>query len=156
MVRGRHEFHPQLVNLASLCQISIDEIHLTENATHQLTFHNIGKIETALIDETLVSRILLNLLSNAIKYSPEGGEIRLELDRQEGWIILRIIDHGMGIDDDLPYIFDLLYRSAKVGDILGTGLGLSIVKDCVDRHQGVITVESEIEKGSTFTVNLPM
>jgi signal transduction histidine kinase len=157
VARGRHEFHPELVNLVSLCQISIDEIHLDKDSTHQLIFNNIGNLDMVVIDETLVSRILLNLLSNAIKYSPDGGEIRLELDSQGDWIILRVIDYGMGIDaDDLPLIFDLLYRADNVGDISGTGLGLSIVKECVERHQGTITVHSEIGKGSTFTIQLPL
>lgn len=157
MARGRHEFNPELVNLASLCQISIDEIHLAKNSNHQLIFDNVGKVETVVIDETLVSRILLNLLSNAIKYSPDGGEIHLELDKRNDSIILSVVDYGMGINsDNLQHVFDLLYRGDNVGDILGTGLGLSIVKDCVDRHQGIITVQSEVGKGSTFTVELPI
>jgi PAS domain S-box-containing protein len=157
VARGRHEFHPTLVNLATLCQISIDEARTAKNTNHQLIFDNIGEIETVFIDETLISRILLNLISNAIKYSPNGGEIRLQLDQRDDLIILSVVDYGIGVSsNDLPHIFDLLYRASNVKDILGTGLGLSIVKDCVDRHQGIISVQSEVGKGSSFTVKLPV
>lgn len=157
VARGTHIFKPSMVNLATLCEISIDEKSMEETDHHNLVFINTGQIETVLIDETLVSRILLNLLSNAVKYSPDGGEIRLELDYYEAGILLRVTDYGIGIsEEDLPNIFDLLYRANNVQNILGTGLGLNIVKDCVERHNGVITVESELGKGSTFTVKIPI
>ena len=159
MARGNlneREFDPGSVNLAMLCQVSLDEIRLAQQGHHTLHFINRGGIEIAYIDEVLVSRILLNLLSNALKYSPGGGEIRLELDSQEGWIVLEVIDQGMGISDhDLPYIFDPFYRAQTASGISGTGLGLSIVKDCVTRHGGQIVVESAPGQGCTFRVLLP-
>ncbi len=159
MVRGNltdTAFHPTPVNLASLCQVSVDEVRMAKDGLHRLTFSNLSSTEIAVVDDVLVSRILLNLLSNAIKYSPDLGDIRLELDRREEWIILRVIDHGLGIsDDELPHIFDPFYRSAAVNAISGSGLGLSIVKDCVERHRGRISVKSTLGQGSTFTVELP-
>ena len=157
MARGQHRFDPQPINLATLCQVSIDEIDVTNIARHKLKFYNVGKVKTVSVDETLVSRILLNLLSNAIKYSPEGGEVRLTLNIDGSGIILCVTDQGIGIHpDELPHIFELLFRAENVDDIQGTGLGLSIVKDCVERHNGEITVESELNKGSIFTVHLPV
>jgi len=157
MARGQHGFNPKPVNLSILCQVSIDEVRFEKSINHQLEFNNIGKVEIVAVDETLVSRILLNLLSNALKYSPDGGKIQLELNAYEHGIILCVSDHGIGIHNDaLPHIFDLLYRADNVDEIQGTGLGLSIVKDCVERHHGTITVESELGKGTTFTVCLPI
>lgn len=160
IVRGPlniREFNPQSVNLAMLCKISIDEIQIAQHKKQQMRFVNKGIVDNVSIDEVLVSRILLNLLSNAVKYSPNGGEIRLELDRCDEWVLLRVIDHGMGIDEgDLPHIFDPFFRADDVTHINGTGLGLSIVKDCVDRHQGRIHVESVPGQGSIFTVKLPV
>lgn len=151
------EFMPSSVDLAVLCQISIDEIQGAQDGDHDMRFVNEGDIKTVSVDEVLVSRILINLLSNAIKYSPTGSEIRLELDHSEEWIILRVSDQGMGISaDDLPHIFDPFYRADDVHHINGTGLGLNIIKDCVDRHQGRLHVESKLGQGSTFTVELPM
>jgi len=159
-VRGpinTREFTPQPVNLAMLCQISINEIQDTHGSDRDMRFINKGSVETVSIDEVLVSRILINLLSNAIKYSPAGSKIDLELDQKEGWVILRVSDQGTGItEDDLPHIFAPFYRADEVHAINGTGLGLSIVKDCVERHQGRIQVESKLGHGSTFTVELPV
>jgi PAS domain S-box-containing protein len=157
MARGQHGFNPKPVNIASLCQVSIDEIFLAEAKQHTLKFNNKGNVKTVTVDETLVSRILLNLISNAIKYSPDGGEICLELNEYENGITLSISDQGMGIsNDDIPYVFDQLYRAGNVDSIQGTGLGLTIVKDCVERHQGKITVQSELGKGTIFLVQLPV
>ncbi len=159
MARGNlteSTFRPALVNLAALCQVSVDEVRAAKQGTHHLNFSNLSDTETAVVDDVLVSRILLNLLSNAIKYSPDLSEIRLELDRRDEWIVLRVIDHGMGIGaEDLPHIFEPFFRAADVGSINGTGLGLSIVKDCVERHRGLVHVESTLGQGSIFTVELP-
>ncbi len=150
-------FKPAPVNLAALCRVSADEISVAYDAAGRISFDNVGSIGTVSVDETLISRILMNLLSNAVKYSPDGGEIRLELDRDAEHVILRVVDHGMGIaSDDLPHIFDLFYRSDAANRIGGTGLGLSIVLECVERHWGQIHVESEPGQGSTFIVELPV
>lgn len=156
---GEQEFHPAPVNLSALCAVSVQEIGSAFQTHHQLRFVPLSNVETVTVDETLVNRILLNLLSNAIKYSPDGSEIRLELDRRDNWVILRVIDQGVGISkDDLPHIFEAFFRveAIKHQNISGTGLGLSIVRDCVERHRGQINVESELGKGTTFTVELPL
>jgi signal transduction histidine kinase len=71
--------------------------------------------------------------------------------------VLRVIDQGLGMREaDLPHIFDPFFRADMATGIGGTGLGLSIVRDCVDRHQGQIYVESTPGQGSTFTVELPL
>ncbi len=146
------------VNLPALCQISVEEVKAAKNAPHNLRFINRNGLESVVTNEVLVSRILMNLLSNAIKYSPNSGEVQLELGHQANRVMLRVIDHGLGIgEDDLPHIFDPFYRAKDVpGSIKGTGLGLSIVKDCVERLQGQIQVESTVGKGTTFTVELPL
>ncbi|MFP4323616.1 MAG: PAS domain S-box protein [Anaerolineales bacterium] len=153
---GAREFRPGLVNLATLCQVSVAEISLAAPTQHRLRFHNPGQVENARVDEVLVSRILLNLLSNALKYSPEPGDVRLELDREGPDVILRVIDNGVGIQaEDLPHIFEPFYRAAHTGEIRGMGLGLSIVQTAVARHHGHISVTSQPGQGSTFTVHLP-
>lgn len=151
------EFHPAPVNLAMLCQVSVQEIQSAHQNTHRIHFVNPDNIEIVPIDEVLVSRILLNLISNAIKYSPQGEDIRLELERRDEWIVLHVVDRGMGISqDDLPHIFDPFYRADAAQSVVGSGLGLSIVKDCVERHRGRIHVESVRCEGSTFSVELPV
>ncbi|MFW5748594.1 MAG: sensor histidine kinase, partial [Chloroflexota bacterium] len=139
------------------CQVSIDEISQADGAGHRLTFVNRAQTEIVKIDEVLVSRILFNLLSNAVKYSPEGSEIRLELDQVGQHLRLRVIDRGMGISPaDQARIFEPFYRASSALRFEGTGLGLSIVQDCVKRHRGNIRVQSTASRGTVFTVELPI
>jgi len=153
---GEWAFKPVSISLEALCQASIHEIATTIGIEHYMLFVTDGQIQTAVVDETLISRILLNLLSNAVKFSPKGSEIRLILTQYEAWIILYVVDQGMGIsDDDLPHIFEPFYRSSAADQIRGTGLGLNIVKDCVTHHHGQISVESRVGMGTIFTVELP-
>lgn len=102
-------------------------------------------------------QVVSNLLDNAIKYTPEGGQIRVVLEADGDFQILRVADTGIGVaQKDLPYIFDKFYRSDEaIERFSGTGLGLSIVKGIVERHNGRIWVDSQVGKGTTFTVMLP-
>lgn len=102
-------------------------------------------------------QLAANLLENAIKYTPPSGHIRITLEADGDFLVLRVTDTGIGIEQkDLPFIFDKFYRSDEAIDhYSGTGLGLSIVKGIVERHGGRIWVESQPGKGSTFTVMLP-
>jgi heavy metal sensor kinase len=109
-------------------------------------------------DPDRLKQVLLNLVTNAIKYTPEGGEVVLSLTVEGGYAFLRVSDNGIGIPkEDLPYIFERFYRvdKARERQIGGVGLGLSIAKWIVEAHHGRIWAESEVGKGSTFTVQLP-
>ncbi|GAB4426266.1 MAG: response regulator [Anaerolineae bacterium] len=98
-----------------------------------------------------------NLLENAIKYTPDGGQIRVMLETEGDFQVLRVADTGIGIaQKDLPYIFDKFYRADEaIEHYDGTGLGLSIVKGIVERHNGRIWVDSQVGQGTTFTIMLP-
>ncbi|MDO4500832.1 MAG: ATP-binding protein [Erysipelotrichaceae bacterium] len=117
-----------------------------------------------LSDLTKLNEIYINIVSNAIKYTPSGGHIKGVIEEipsdREGYAMIRTIisDTGIGISPEyLPHIFDSFSRerNSTVSGIQGTGLGMSIVKKLVDLLEGTITVESEVGKGSTFTVTLP-
>jgi two-component system phosphate regulon sensor histidine kinase PhoR len=103
-------------------------------------------------------QMLDNLIGNAIKYTPEGGDITIDVEAQEEQIILRITDSGPGIPPaDQPHIFEKFYRGSNIPKgVGGSGLGLAIVKSIVDNHHGRIWVESLVGKGSAFTVVLPL
>jgi two-component system NtrC family sensor kinase len=123
------------------------------------------KIETVLSDDLPMVRgdpyrlrqMIGNLLENAIKYTPPSGEIIVAAVVEGDQVILRVSDTGPGIPaSDQPYIFDKFFRASNVPDDSGgTGLGLSIVKSIVDTHQGRIWVDSQLGRGTTFTVVLP-
>ena len=108
-------------------------------------------------DPVRLRQMIGNLLENAIKYTPFGGAVRVESLADAGQVILRVSDSGLGIPPaDQPYLFDKFFRGTNIeADTPGTGLGLSIVKSIVEHHQGRIWVDSELGKGTTFTVVLP-
>lgn len=106
-----------------------------------------------------IEEVLSNLISNAIRYTPEGGNIVVSAHMEEGYVCIQVSDTGFGIpQEEMGRIFDRFYRikSEKTRFITGTGLGLSIVKSIVEAHNGVIQVESELDRGSTFSVYLPV
>jgi signal transduction histidine kinase/CheY-like chemotaxis protein len=106
-----------------------------------------------------LKQALRNLVGNAIKYTPANGIIRVSVRADERSAIVDVKDTGYGIPaDDLPHIFDRFYRvrSGAVKDIEGNGLGLAIVKSIIEQHSGQIDVESEVDKGSCFSVALPL
>jgi signal transduction histidine kinase len=108
-------------------------------------------------DEKKIERVLLNLVSNAIKYTPSDGHVWLKARANGRYAIVDVIDNGYGIpDDELEHIFDS-YRRVKQHEhiAVGTGLGLSIVKSLIEAHEGFISVQSQLDVGSTFTVKIP-
>jgi signal transduction histidine kinase len=109
-----------------------------------------------LADEKLLRQILANLLSNAAKYSAPGSPIRLDVAEEGKQILFRVADEGMGIpEEDRPHLFEEFHRGANAVNMRGTGLGLAIAKKAADLHRGTIEFESELGRGTTFTVRLP-
>jgi len=109
-------------------------------------------------DEGKIESVVTNLIDNAIKFTPEHGNITICAEEANGEMVIRVTDTGMGIPrKSLSKIFDRFYRVPRPGkEIQGTGLGLSIVNKIVSMHNGRIEVESEVDKGTTFVVYLPL
>jgi two-component system sensor histidine kinase/response regulator len=108
-------------------------------------------------DETTLTEALVNLLGNAIKYSQPGSQVKLEARVEGDDVLLAVIDQGVGISrEDLPHIFEG-FRVGKPGPEAerGSGLGLAITRRIVEVHHGSLSVESELGKGSKFTIRLP-
>ena len=105
-----------------------------------------------------LEQAMSNLLANAVKFNREGGEVRIEAVRANRAVRIAVSDTGVGIpSQDLPRIFERFYRvdKARSRQVGGTGLGLSIVRHVIERMDGRIEVESQLGRGSTFTVILP-
>jgi len=110
------------------------------------------------IDVQSLKKILFNLISNAIKFTPSGGEIKIKLTiPSQEKLKLTINDTGLGIaPEHLPKIFDRYYRTFDLDNNLGTGIGMALTKELVQLMGGTIEVKSKLNKGTTFTINLPI
>lgn len=110
------------------------------------------------IDPDKLTQVIDNIISNALKYSPEGGKIRFAMTIEDGFILIRIVDQGMGIPkENVDKIFDRFYRvdRARSRAMGGTGLGLAISKEMINAHGGHIWAESQYGKGTTIFFTLP-
>jgi signal transduction histidine kinase len=105
-------------------------------------------------DPILLRQAIANLVDNAIKYSQPGARVLLRADQIEGRQIVQVQDSGVGVASaDQPRLFEKFFR---VGEGKGAGLGLAIVKSIIEQHQGRVSVESRLGRGSTFTLAFPM
>ncbi len=110
-------------------------------------------------DQDLLQQAIGNILDNAIKYTPTDGMVALKLEVKSRCLLIIIKDSGIGIPaSDLPHIFDRFYRvdKARTRQTGGFGLGLAIAQQIIQAHTGKITVESEVEQGTTFQIYLPL
>jgi PAS domain S-box-containing protein len=161
------EMSPTRFDLIAFCRDLVSELTLDPNDQHEHQSipggsHRIRLISRCkrlwvMLDQCLLHSILTNILSNAMRYSPEFGEIQFKVTKQQQQVIVQITDSGIGIpSDDLPYLFEPFHRGRNVSNIAGTGLGLNIVKRFVDLQGGQIEVMSQLGKGTTFQVTLPI
>jgi signal transduction histidine kinase len=111
------------------------------------------------VDVERMVQVLANLVTNALRHTPAGGKITLSATAEPQGVALHVADTGEGIAPDaLPLIFERFYRadSARSQDGAESGLGLAIVKSIVSSHGGTVSVASEVGKGATFTIHLPV
>jgi signal transduction histidine kinase len=147
------------VDLASICQLAAEEQMLITQ--RKVNVEVPSEPVLTLVDARLIQQVVSNLLSNAIKYSSPPSPVVLRLSIVEGEAVMSVQDQGPGIPSDaVPHLFDQFYRAPKIevrsGSRAGLGLGLAICKAIVRAHDGRIEVESEIGRGSTFRVHLPL
>jgi len=111
------------------------------------------------LDKEKIVAVLVNLLGNAAKYTPPGGHVSLKVKQEDDRLQIAVEDTGVGISpEELPMVFEKFFRSndARVQAETGTGLGLSLAREVVRMHGGDISVESQLDKGSTFLVSIPL
>lgn len=161
---GRLEMDLQPTSLNTLVQEAVEGYQATAQKKNLTLKHHLpSHLPMALVDPQRMMQILNNLVTNAIRYTPQGGEIIVStaVKQSEGrtWVTMTVEDNGIGIpEEELPHIFERFYRGdqPRMMQISGTGLGLAIVKEIVELHGGDVTVESNVDKGSSFTVWLPI
>jgi signal transduction histidine kinase len=155
---GRIEFNPTNLSLYSLMEEMVFEFtNMTRKKGVSLSL-NCPSDLSVFADGDKLREIITNLVDNAIKFTPSGGEVTLQAEDREKYVDISVEDTGIGIPpESVDEIFDRFHQVQRKerGSREGTGIGLAIVKSLVELHGGNVTVQSEIGKGSRFTVALP-
>lgn len=153
--------HLELVKSPQDLRIAINDsvlLHQQVSPRHNITFHAPSQPIPAECDLTRITQVLNNIINNAIKYSPNGGEVKVNLEIKNHEALIHITDEGIGISrEDLEKVFEPFRRTQMTkATIPGVGLGLSVSKHIIERHNGKIEIESNPGVGSTFTIRLPL
>ena len=138
--------------------LKADYSGLADEKNITLEFKLPPKLPVIHADRDKIGLALHNLVNNALKYTPAGGRVEVKVDVKDGNMTIEVVDSGIGIAEvDLAQIFDRFYRAKdpKVSEVTGSGLGLALAREVIRLHGGDIHVESEVGKGSTFSVILP-
>ena len=158
---GRKEYNFEPCDLAeTVAEVVRNYSYSLENAGFTVKTNFQKDLPLVAIDCDAISQAVLNLLNNAVKYSAEEKFIEINVERQNGNIAVEITDHGIGIaPNEQEKIFGNFYRvggSNDVHNVKGSGLGLALVKHIVEAHGGKVSVNSAVNRGSTFTILVPI
>jgi PAS domain S-box-containing protein len=151
----RLELHATTLDLVTEARTAAEQ---NREQGYNIRFQSDDDCVPVSIDRQRLAQVFANLLTNAIKYSPGGSEVLMRVSRHADEALVAIIDQGVGISADaLPHVFDRFFRAeASARQVQGLGLGLFITRRIVEAHGGAISVSSEVGRGSTFTVKLPV
>lgn len=150
---------PHAVDVAELVRASVSAAKPKADAAGVVLKADAPARLDARVDGPRISQVLDNLVSNAIKYSPDGGNVVVSLEQEDGHVACRVSDTGMGMSsEDQAEVFSKFFRTSSVRRtaIPGVGLGLSITKAIVEAHGGTIRVESRLGEGTTFIFRVPV
>ena len=154
---GKFPFHPEPVDVIAYFKQLVESFQTDSYRTKcQVQFSSQGNCQKLNLDKKLLWHIFMNLTSNAVKYSYEGGSVDVKVKCSAHKLVLTICDHGIGIPQEyLNNLFLPFLRAENVGNVKGLGMGLYIAKQAIEAHSGEISVESEVNVGTKFTVTLP-
>ena len=152
---GKVDVKSEVFDITHFIDNLIYEMSVLLKSGQEIKYNHIGNPEVY-TDSSLLKHVLVNLMSNAIKFSPENAFIQLETKVDKEKTTFKITDKGMGIPAaDQVHLFERFFRATNATNIQGTGLGLHIVGRYVEILNGIISYQSELEKGSTFTIVIP-
>lgn len=153
---GMLELSPRPLELRRLCDELVEEARQLVGSSRRLDYVNAAPEEPVWLDEKLLRHVLTNLLSNAFKYSPDDTMVTFVVGQRDDAATFDISDQGIGIpSEEHDRMFEAFHRCGNAGSVPGTGLGLAIVKRALDVHGGVISVQSELGRGTRFHVEVP-
>ncbi len=158
--RGTKKFAPEKLRLLPNIKSVLDLLNPQVDAKNHLVSININSETELLADRESVRTIFRNIISNAIKFTPQGGEIKIiEKSIEKGFVLIGISDNGIGMPSEIrDNLFKLNVKVSRYGtnNEPSTGLGLILCKELIEKHSGIIWVESEPDMGSTFWFTLPV
>ncbi len=154
----RNEYRPVLspYDMVEGIKKQLDLIKIEAEKKNIRIIFQYKKEESHIIDADalMIDRVVSNLIDNAVKYTNTGGTINIKVESNKENTVIEVADNGIGIHkEDLPHIFDAFFRVNKDGE--GSGLGLSVARAIIEAHQGIISVDSQIGKGSRFWFSIP-
>lgn len=157
---GSYEFHFARFSFERSLQDIYNATQLeAQKHEHDFTLEITSPLPEIVGDKARLEQVLINMVTNALKYTPDGGKITLCAGVSGKNVFASVRDNGIGIpEEDVDKVFDRFYRvdKARSRESGGTGLGLSIAKEIVSRHNGELTLESELGKGTVITMTLPV
>jgi Osmosensitive K+ channel histidine kinase len=155
---GRLEINPEPIKMEELANDILKDI-MPQAQKKKLTLETDfdKKLPIVNIDRRIMHISLENLLTNAVKYTAAGGKIKFAVRVEKNKIISSVTDNGCGIPkNQLPMLFTKMFRADNVGNAKGMGLGLNMAKNSIEQSGGAIFVQSEENKGSTFSISIPL
>ena len=154
------EFSRERVDVLALLSAVVERLSVKAAEAGVNVINKVGQLPALIGDGDRLAQVFTNIIDNAIKHTPEGGRVSMWGEYVEGWISIHIEDSGTGIpEDELSRIFERFYQLDKArpgGMDRGVGLGLAITREIVHGHQGRLVAQSEVGRGSRFTVQLPV
>jgi len=158
--QGKRIYHPEQASLYAIIQSAARAMgYPLSQQGFSLEVKTEEGLPDVCVDRDAIEQAVLNLLHNAMKYSGESRDIGLSLQKEENHAVIKVVDHGIGIDpQEQQRIFGKFYRvpSPENERIVGTGLGLALVSHIVEAHKGRLEIESTLGKGSAFSIYLPL
>ncbi len=149
--------NPVVFDIVDFSKDIVQDMQALSKEGQTIVYEHIGDDKIVNLDIKFLKNIFINLLSNAIKFSPEYHQIDLKTETSKNEITITIKDSGIGIEkEDQKRLFERFFRGQNATNIQGTGLGLNIVTKYIEMMKGTIGFESEVGKGTTFIIKLPL
>jgi signal transduction histidine kinase len=153
---GKVTNNPVQANVVAIVKEIASELSNLLKANQKIQYNHLGA-EEIMIDKQFFRNIIINLLSNAIKFSPENSNIIINTKVGNDVFEITVKDSGIGIpEEEQKNLFDRFFRAKNASNIQGTGLGLNIVSKYIEELKGSIRFESELNKGTTFYITIPL
>jgi PAS domain S-box-containing protein len=153
---GVHQLREAL-DLVAVIDGVITQVTNSIGGEHHITRQLPPTLPTFYGHERLMWHTLNNLITNAVRYSPAGSHVTVTVSHSDHMMVIAVADEGIGIHpDDIPHVFEPFFRGDNAMEHAGTGLGLSVVNEAVRAHEGKVSIESILSKGTTVTIYLPI